>query len=189
MKLRQADTALVSQMMIGGHGKSDPADASRRYENPRHAYQPHNQACRCARNHPISRRSGRAIPANIGRPCVQLVSVFLGPDDAELVALRIGQNGPSLVASLTDIDGSCPVTDEAIDLRFTFRGAGLGTWIEIEMHTILATLSSGLGMKQMPIAPPSAEPMTTSRWRSERMGQCRAPDSRTEPARTDRGHR
>ena len=96
---------------------------------------------------------------------------LLGADDAELVALRIGHNGPSLVASLTDIEGSCPETDEAIDLRFTFRGAGLGTWIEIEMHTILATLSSVLGMKQMPIAPTSAEPMTTSRWRSERMGQ------------------
>ena len=45
---------------------------------------------------------------------------LLGPDDAELVALRISENGPRLVASLTDIDGSCPESDEALDLRFTF---------------------------------------------------------------------
>ena len=35
---RQADTSLISQTMIGRHIESDPAGASRRYENPRHAY-------------------------------------------------------------------------------------------------------------------------------------------------------
>jgi hypothetical protein len=34
---RQADTSFDSQMMIGRHFESDPAGASRRYENPRHA--------------------------------------------------------------------------------------------------------------------------------------------------------
>ncbi len=31
---RQADTSLISQTMIGRHIESDPAGASRRYENP-----------------------------------------------------------------------------------------------------------------------------------------------------------
>ena len=51
-----------------------------------------------------------AIPANIGQLWVQLVTVFFGPDDAELVALWISENGPRLITSLTDIDGSCPET-------------------------------------------------------------------------------
>jgi len=37
-KPRQADTSFDSQTTIGRHFESDPAGASRRYENPRDAY-------------------------------------------------------------------------------------------------------------------------------------------------------
>ena len=68
---------------------------------------------------------------------------LLRADDAELVALWIGENDPCLVASLTDVDGSCAEGDEALDLRFTFAGTGVVTWVEIEMPAVLDDLVVG----------------------------------------------
>ena len=67
----------------------------------------------------------------------------LRPDDAELVALWISEDSPRLVAPLTDVDGSRPEGDEALDLRFTFAGTGVDARIEAEMHTVLDDLVVG----------------------------------------------
>lgn len=68
---------------------------------------------------------------------------LLRANDAELVALRISEHRPRLVASLTDVDGSRPEGDEALNLRLTFAGSGVGAWVEIEMHTVLDDLVLG----------------------------------------------
>jgi hypothetical protein len=41
---------------------------------------------------------------------------------------------------LTDVDGSCPEGDEALDLRVTFGGAGAGARVEIEVDAVLDDL-------------------------------------------------
>lgn len=70
---------------------------------------------------------------------------LLRANDAEFVAFRISEHCPRLVASLTDIDGSCPEGDEALDLRLAFAGADVEARVEIEMHPVLHNLLVGAG--------------------------------------------
>ena len=82
------------------------------------------------------------FPADI-HGCASARQGLLRADDAELVALWISEHRPRLVASLTDVDRSCPEGDKAFDLRLTFAGAGVGPRAEIEMHTVLDDLVVG----------------------------------------------
>jgi hypothetical protein len=61
--------------------------------------------------------------------------VFLRAHHAELVSLRVGQDGPGLSAGLADVDRACPERDKAVDLQVAVRGAGV--------HAVLNRLGVG----------------------------------------------
>ena len=58
---------------------------------------------------------------------------FLQPHDAELVSLRVGENGPGLGAGLPDVDRARPERQKTVNLLITIRGAAG----EVEVHTVL----------------------------------------------------
>jgi hypothetical protein len=60
-------------------------------------------------------------------------------DDAELVALGIGQHDPRLLAGLADVDAAGAERQDALDLRVPVVGAGG----EIEMEAVLGGLLIG----------------------------------------------
>jgi hypothetical protein len=98
---------------------------------------------------------------------------LLGSEDAELVALRIGQHGPRLVARLPDVHSPGTKSKDAPDLCFPIVGPGVATRVEVEVDTVLDRLLVTCGIRQIPTAAFTSVPMTTSRSRSERIRQPR----------------
>src|SRR6266550_3358651 len=58
---------------------------------------------------------------------------------AELVSLRVGQDGPGLSAGLPDVDPARPEREQAVNLLITVRGAAG----EVKVHTVLDCLGIG----------------------------------------------
>jgi hypothetical protein len=57
--------------------------------------------------------------------------------------LWISEHRPRLVASLADIDGLCPKSNEAFDLGLRFAGLESSTGLRSEMHSVLDDLVVG----------------------------------------------
>src|ERR1700722_10196404 len=66
---------------------------------------------------------------------------FLRAHYAELVSLRVGQDGPRLGAGLPDVDPAGSESEEAVDLVVAVRGAAG----EVEVHAVLDRLGVGDG--------------------------------------------
>src|SRR5215475_7917892 len=58
---------------------------------------------------------------------------LLRAHDAELVSLRVGQDGPGLGAGLPDVDPAGPERNKTVDLLITIRGAAG----QVQVHPVL----------------------------------------------------
>ena len=117
-----------------------------------------------------TRNGGRSLPRPrpgriTGRltPAGSADQVGLRSDHAELVALGIGQDGPRLVAALTDVHAPRARGRRAAATSAS-RSAGVASapGLRSRWTRFLTTLSSGDGMKQSPIGASSAGPTITS---------------------------
>ena len=82
----------------------------------------------------------RRAPAGASPAGAQPISVRLRSEDAELVALRVGQHGPRLVARLPDVHPPGTQGEDAPDLGFPVLGPGVATGVEVEVDTVLDRL-------------------------------------------------
>src|SRR4029453_8154747 len=87
--------------------------------------------------------------------------------DAELIALRIGEHRPGLLAGLADVRPPGAEPDDPFDLGLAVLRIG----IEVEVQPVLDVFSSVTGMKQSPIGASRSGPTTISRSRSDTICQ------------------